>query len=112
VLESFVDLFLNIIGVYVGLNGFKAATRLSIQFGWKYHKGLLVLLVLWAGAGVIRLVEAQKQGVLDGPSKLMMGAIILIGMPTMMWGFCAVQVSIIACGILLLLIRFFCVLTI
>jgi len=92
-LETTVDLFLNIVGVYVGLSGFRASTRLNAQLSFRYHAGLVGLLVMWAVAGVIRLVEAQKQGILDSPSKLMMGVVILVGLPTMMWSFCVVQAS-------------------
>lgn len=92
-LETTVDLFLNIVGVYVGLSGFRASTRLDAQLSFRYHAGLVGLLILWAVAGVIRLAEAHHQGILDSASKMMMGVVILIGLPTMMWGFCVVQAS-------------------
>jgi len=90
-LENTVDLFVNMAGVYVGLAGFRASTRLDAQLGLRYQAGLVGLLVLWAVAGIVRLVEAQKQGILTNPSNQMMGVIILIGLPSMMWGFCVVQ---------------------
>ena len=79
------------VGVYVGLMGFRAATTISRVAATKYFHGLMLLTVLIMISGVLRLVQARKDGFISGSEKMMMGAIILVGIPGMLWSFCVYQ---------------------
>ena len=89
--EQCMAFLVNVVGVYVGLMGFRASTTISRVAATKYFHGLMLLTVLIMISGVLRLVQARKDGFISGSEKMMMGAIILVGIPGMLWSFCVYQ---------------------